>query len=244
MSAVDCGFPDPATGLTCCWPLDPGSDCCPSDSTGSTEFDNLVDRLIEVTSIMMTRFSGYTIGQCSTTIRPLSVCKNCRSKCCGGADGIRLTGPSGLWIDSVIEVRDGAEVVDPTSYRFDSDYQMLWRVPPLRWPAKDSRWATDGTEGAFSVDLVVGSAPDAYALNVANSLLCELIKNATQKSNCRLPKNATQVVGQGVTITLSDQQIKTLIPEVAGWAEVVNPLGSSLPARVHSPDLADHYRGW
>lgn len=243
MAAIDCGFPDPATGLTCCWPLDPGEECCPSDASGSDAFDAMIDQMAQVASITMTRLSGYTIGQCSTTIRPLGQCADCRGRCCGGADGIRLIGPSGLWVDSVIEVRDGSDVVDPASWGYDAELQMLWRAPPLRWPKKDSRWASDGAEGAFCVDVVVGSAPDAQAINVANMLLCELIKSKTQKPGCRLPRNATQVVGQGVTLTLSDQQIKTMIPEVAGWVEIVNPNGHTLPARVYSPDLADHYRG-
>jgi hypothetical protein len=218
--------------LTCEWPLDVTACCPPGDDTDQ----DLVDAVIAEASALMTRLSGYTIGLCETTLRPLSECVECRKRCCGGADGIRLEEPHGIWIQSVTEVRDGIVVVPEASYRFDADKQVLWSVPPGRWPRRDSRWAECGTEGAFCVDVVLGATPDAYDLSVANSLACELLKDCTGQK-CRLPRNTTQVTGQGITITMSDTDLLGLLPEVAGWQNMVNPDKVPLPARVWSPEL-------
>lgn len=221
----------------CSWDIDVEDCCAPLDPD-----DPKVIAAIAKTSAMMTRLSGYTIGLCDATLRPLDNCHQCRTWCCGGADGIRLSGPHGLWVHEVIQVNNGGVMVDPATWEWDHEEQVLWRTPPDRWPTRDTRWEPCGTPDAFCVDVKVGSEPDAWALSVANELACEIVRSCTG-AKCRLPKNATQVVGQGVTVTLSDQEIKTLIPEVAGWVDAVNPLGAVLPARIFSPDLAPSYRG-
>lgn len=221
----------------CDWPLNP-SQCCdelPDD-------EGLIESAISQASALMARLSGFTIGQCADSVRPLEVCKRCRSWCCGGTDGIRLVSKDGLPISAVSRVRVGPTSLSATTWRFDEEQQMLWRVPPDVWPKKDPRWEDAGTGEAFVVDVVTGIEPDAYSRAVGTLLACEIIKSCTNKK-CRLPKNATQVVGQGITITLSDQEIKTLLPEVAGWVQIVNPYNATLPARVFSPDLEPAFRG-
>lgn len=222
----------------CDWDLDLSS-CC--DDLSDTD-QVLMEDAITKASIIMTRLSGLTIGQCPETLRPLDICRECRTVCCGGADGIFLEGPNGRWVESVTAVWDGADTVDPSTYRFDRERQVLWRVPGNYWPRRDTRWDECGEGKAFCVDAVLGASPDAWSLSVATSLACELLKSCTGRK-CRLPLNATQVVGQGITVTLSDEQIKTLIPEVEGWAKVVNPAGSLTPPAIHSPDLGHYYRG-
>lgn len=224
--------------LNCPWPLDV-TQCCEDLNEDDQE---VIENAIAQASALMTRLSGFTIGQCDLTIRPLETCKRCRGWCCGGTDGIRLMTKDALPIESVSEVRIGATVVDPDTWRFDEEEQMLWRVPPDVWPKKDERWAEDGTGEAFTVDVTVGIEPDAYSRAVGTLLACEIVRSC-KGQKCRLPKNATQVVGQGITITLSDQEIKTLLPEVAGWVQIVNPYGAMLPARVMSPDLEPEFRG-
>lgn len=221
--------------FVCSWPVDTSA-CCPPDTDDSPEHVALVESTVARVSAMLTRLSGYSVGQCVATVRPLDACSGCRRSCCGGADGIRLVGPESLWVDSVTEVRDGITVVDPSTYRWDVPEQTLWRVPPDRWPSRDTRWDDCGTGSAFCVDVTVGSEPDAWALQVAATLTCELI-NACTGGKCRIPKNATQVSAQGITITLSDEELMGLLPEVAGWVKSVNPHKSVLPARVFSPDL-------
>lgn len=220
--------------IECTWPLDV-TECCPPGDEYGTDPD-LLERVILQTSAMMSRLSGYMIGLCTATIRPLDNCAECRHTCCGGVDGIMLSGPNGFWIDQVVQVTFGDDIINPATYRFDRDQQMLWRIPGLSWPTRDTRWIECGDDDAFCVDVLVGSEPDAWALAVANSLACELLKSCTGQK-CRIPRNATQVTGQGVTVTLSDQEISTLLPEVSGWVKVVNRYNVSAPARVFSPDI-------
>lgn len=222
----------------CDWPLEPG-ECCDNIEAVS---DTVVEGAISTASDMLSRLSGYTIGQCAATVRPLTMCGRCRSYCCGGADGIRLFGKDARPVTEVSRVRIGADTVPANQWRFDEDTQMLWHVPPGRWPHRDERWSEDGTGEAFAVDVIMGAEPDAYARAIGTLLACEFIRNCTGKK-CRLPKNATQVSSQGVTVTLSDAEIKALLPEVAGWVKIVNPHNAALPARMFSPDLETVYAG-
>lgn len=222
----------------CDWPLDV-SQCC-DDLTGVP--DETIDAAVSQASALMTRLSGYTIGQCAETIRPLGQCPKCRDWCCGGADGIRLFAKDAKPITAVSRVRIGPTIIPAGTWRFDEQLQMLWRVPNNTWPKRDNRWEEAGTGEAFAVDVITGAEPDAYARGVGTLLACELLKSCLDRK-CRLPKNATTVSAQGITITLSDQDLKTLLPEVAGWTKLVNPYNATLPGRVFSPDLASRYLG-
>lgn len=226
--------------LECSWDIEPDEECCPEASGLEPE---VIAAAVAEASAIMSRLSGYTVGLCSDTLRPLTPCQKCRGFCCGATDGIRLEPKSGLWVHEVTEVKLGAQVYAASDYYFDEDYQMLWHAPGGKWPRKDERFSAPGTGEAFVVEVVLGSEPDAWALGVAQELVCELLKSCGGAKNCRIPKNAVQVVGQGVSVQLSDQELKTLIPEVAGWVEAVNPHNAVLPARIMSSDLANSYRG-
>lgn len=222
----------------CDWPLDV-TKCC-DDLSGVS--DATKEAAVAEASVIMARLSGYTIGKCIDTIRPLGQCPKCRNWCCGGADGIRLTAHDARPITGVAEVRIGPVIVPSNSWRFDEQLQMLWRKPGETWPKRDNRWEEDGTGEAFVVDVVTGVEPDAYARGVGTLLACELLKGCLGRK-CRLPKNTTTVNAQGITITLSDRDLKTLLPEVGGWAKLVNPYNATLPARVFSPELESAYLG-
>lgn len=222
----------------CDWPLDI-TQCC-DDMTGVTP--ELIEAAVSRASSMMSRLSGFTIGQCADSVRPLNVCKECRGWCCGGADGIRLMAKDARTITNVSRVRIGATTLAADTWRFDAPTQMLWRVPPDKWPKKDERWMDPGAGEAFVVDVTTGAEPDAWARSVGTLLACEFI-NSCLNRKCRLPKNTTQVTGQGITVTMSEQEIVALLPEVAGWVQVVNPHNAVLPARMMSPDLESYYTG-
>jgi hypothetical protein len=81
----------------------------------------------------------------------------------------------------------------------------------------------------------VGAEPDAWALAVHAELTCELVASCGT-GQCRIPRNASSVTGQGVTITLSPTELKQFIPAVAGWVAAINPTGATQPTRVFSPD--------
>lgn len=231
----DCDL-DAGTGLlTCCWPDPPLDRCCP-DPTDEAEAAQ-IERAIAIATAILTRRSGYTVGLCMATLRPLGPCRVCRSLlCCGAGDWLHLSGPLGLPISAVVGVRLGPDPYEPSDWRWDASEGILWAVPPLRWPMRDEKWSECGFGEAFCIDVVVGNPPDAWALDVAAALACELVKSC-RGDKCRLPKNATSVSGQGITVSLSDREIGDLIPEVSAWLTAVNPHGAMLPARISSPDL-------
>lgn len=219
--------------LSCPWPVDPEA-CGLSDlNDESPIFVNAV----ATASSIMTRLSGYTVGLCETEIRPLNLCKECRSWCCGGTDGIYLTGPFNISVWDVTNVWLGATVYPLNSWRFDRETKMLWRVPPEVWPKRDERWSAPGEGEAFVVDAIIGVPPDAWAMDVAARLTKELILSCTG-GKCRLPSNVTSVTSTGITIRLRDQEINTFIPELGAWVHAVNPYGARLPGAVYSPEIA------
>lgn len=217
------------------WPVPTAGDCV----SGCTIPDDVDPDLLEAASaqagVILRTLSGNRVGTCTDTIRPLSECGVCRGFCrCGSGDRIRVLSSSGPVV-SVTEVTvDGVEVPDD-EWRFYPSSQLLYRVPPEVWPYRDTKWADCDAVGSMCVDVLVGSVPDAWALAVHAELTCELLLSCTG-GKCRIPRNATQVSGQGVTVTLSEVELKQFIPAVAGWVAAVNPAGATQPTRVWSPD--------
>lgn len=212
---------------SCPWPIDIEA-CC--EETGLDpelpEDAAKIERVIEQVSIMMSRWSGFHFGGCRTT-RPLDPCGECRSGCCASGDCITLHDASG-----VSEVRMHGEAVDPAEYHYDASQGTLCAVPPLTWPTRDPRFES---VGSLEVDVMIGQEPDAWALAVAAELTCELLLSCSGKK-CRLPQNATQVSGQGIVITLSEDTLKYALPAVVSWVNTVNPANAVSPSRIFSPE--------
>ena len=223
---------------SCPWPVD-------ADSCGLTDLDPespvFLDSVATASSIM-TRLSAYTVGVCEAEVRPLNMCPECRSWCCGGADAIRLHGPFSIPVWDVTRVRLGATEYDTVTWRFDRESKMLYRVPPEVWPTRDEKWSNAGAGEAFVVDVEAGVPPDPWALDVAARLVKELYLSCTG-GKCRLPSNVTSVTSQGITVRLRDDEVNTLIPELGAWVHSINPYNARLPAVVFSPDLARSHRG-
>ena len=225
---------------TCPWPIDLDEACEGLDLPEGA--DALISRAITTASAMMSRWSGYSVGLCDETLRPLKICPECRSFCCGGRDGIRLQGADGSPVYEVVEVYVDGAPLDPREWRWDRAEGMLWRVSGS-WPSHDDR-SLDLTEcGTFGVDVKTGSRPDGWAMWVATQLAVELVRSCVGDKGCRIPRNATQVNAQGVTIQLSDSEVQYMLPEVSAWVESVNPHHAVSPARILSPEVSSRRRG-
>lgn len=213
------------------------SDLCVSGCTIPADTDpDLLEQASILAGNILRTLSGNRVGTCADTIRPLSECGVCRGYCrCGSGDRIRVLSSNGPVVEVVQVNVDGAPV-DPSEWRFYPSGQLLYRVPPDVWPTKDVKWADCGDPDTMCVDVLVGSEPDAWALSVHAELTCELLLSCAG-DECRIPTNATQVSGQGVTITLSADELKGFIPSVAAWVAAVNPNSATQPTRVYSPDL-------
>lgn len=219
--------------LSCPWEVDLESCGLSGIDPDSPVFTGAV----AAASSIMTRLSAYTVGTCETEIRPLNLCSQCQTWCCGGADALRIVGPLQIPVWDVTRVRLGPIEYPVNSWRFDRETKLLYRVPPDYWPKKDERWSDAGEGEAFVVDAVVGTPPDAWAIDVATRLVKELVLSCTG-GKCRLPSNATQITASGITVQLRDREINTFIPELGAWMHGVNPHNARLPAAVFSPEVS------
>lgn len=231
--------------VSCPWPVDEescGLSDLPVTDPGSDSENDLFIQCVAAASSIMTRLSAYTIGTCTSEIRPLNICRECRTWCCGGADSLYIKGPFGINVWDVDRVRLGADEYNEDTWRYDRETRTLWRVPPDVWPAKDEKWSNAGEGEAFVVDAVTGTPPDPWALDVCARLVKELYLSCTG-SKCRLPSNVTTVTSQGITVRLRDDEVNTFIPELAAWVHAVNPHGARLPGMVMSPEVSERGLG-
>ena len=218
---------------SCPWPVDAAS-CGLADLDPD---DPVFIASVATASSIMTRLSAYTVGLCDAEVRPLNLCPECRTWCCGGADALYIVGPFRTSVWDVTSVRLGSDEYPDTSWRFDRESRMLYRVPPDVWPRRDEKWSEAGEGEAFVVDAQIGTPPDAWALDVCARLTKELYLSCTGGAKCRLPSNVTTVTAQGITVRLRDDEVNTFIPELGAWMHAVNPHDARLPGAVFSPDI-------
>lgn len=218
------------------WPT-PEDGCYAGCDIPADTDEDLLDAAALQAGVILRTLSGNQAGTCTDTVRPLPECAICGPSCtCVGAgDRIRVSSSLGP-VTEVTEVTIDGEAIDEASWRFYPSSQLLYRVPPEVWPRRDRKWADCDEPDTMCVDVVIGHELDAWAVAVHAELTCEILKSCTGQK-CRLPKNATNVVGQGVTVTLTPEELKMFIPAVAGWVAAVNPYHATQPARVYSPDL-------
>ena len=186
----------------------------------------MIDSIVAQVSQMMTLWSGYQFGGCRTD-RPLDPCGECRTGCCAQGDAIVIHNAT-----KVLEVRVFGEVLSTSEYVYSTARGVIYRAGGQKWPARDVR---SKNPPALEVDVQIGKDPDAWALSAASALACELLLSAGGKK-CRLPKNASVVSAQGVTISIPEAELRFLLPEVATWVRAHNPMGAITPARVFSPE--------
>ncbi|MGW2213193.1 hypothetical protein [Streptomyces sp. NPDC001781] len=126
-------------------------------------------------------------------------CGGCAGRCsCGLLTGVRLPSP----VDSIASVRVDGAVLDPAAYRLDGG-QVLVRTDGARWPRCNDLSRPDTAPGTWSVTARLGEpVPDSGRLAMGE-LACEIAK-AGSGVDCRLPAAVTQLVRQGVTISVPD----------------------------------------
>lgn len=189
--------------------------------------------------VILHTLSGGRAGTCTDVLRPIGECCGmCRGacRCAGSGDRIRLQSPVGP-VTGVTEVKVAGQVVPPELWRYYPSSETLYRVPEGVWPRVDRKWAGCEDPETMCVEVVVGYEPDAWAISVHAELTCELLASCTG-GKCRIPKNASQVSGQGVTITLTPTEASQFIPAVAGWVAAINPDNAQNVPKSYSPDTA------
>lgn len=147
---------------------------------------------------------------------------------------VRLSGEVG----SVDEVLLDGTVLDPSAYRLDNG-NLLTRVDGDCWPLCQDLAAPDTAEGTWSVTYTPGAVVDPLGEFAAGLLACEYVK-ACAGEDCALPPTVTQIVRQGMTMSLTPGTFSnglTGIREVDAYILRINPHLLKAPSAVWSPDL-------
>lgn len=159
----------------------------------------------------------------------LSDCGRCLHGCsCASLSEVRLTAP----VHRIVAVRVDGAAVPTGSYQLYGARSLI-RTDGLEWPACNDLTLPDTQVGTWSVTAEYGqSVPESGALAVGQ-LACEYLR-AMRGDDCRLPRNVTQLVRQGVTISMPDvttavKEGLTGMPLVDQFIQAYNP--GRLPAR-------------
>lgn len=154
---------------------------------------------------------------------------------CGGHDAVRL--PNTPVVDVLAITIDGAEV-DPGVGIVDDIW--LTRRDGKPWPCCQRLDLAATEPGTWEIRYRWGVAPPASGLIAVEILACELAKSWTPGCSCRLPKRLTNVVREGVSVTVLDpfeflDDGRFGIYEVDQFVDKHNPGRLQRPARVIDP---------
>lgn len=105
-------------------------------------------------------------------------------------------------VSSIIQVKvDGSPLVTG-AYRVD-DNRLLVRTDGGQWPRCNDLSKNDTQVGTWSVTAAYGQEVPEPGQLAVGELACEILK-AMRGEDCRLPAGVTQLVRQGVTISVPD----------------------------------------
>lgn len=254
------------------WETEPDPAADPPEDGVPLYTDAAKARAISLAGQTLRLLTGFRVGGCPVTVRPAA--RGCREQTwrtypvagygstpwqpvslggrwlnitCGHATAcgclstreVRLDGPA----SSVDEVKVDGVVLDPAAYRLDLGGRLV-RLDGEGWPLCQDLAADDDAEGTWSVTYTPGAAVDGLGAYVAGLLAGEYVR-ACAGGECRLPTGVTQIVRQGVTMTLGTGAFpegKTGIREVDAYLERWNPHAHTEAPKVWSPDLARNRR--
>jgi hypothetical protein len=153
-------------------------------------------------------------------------------------------------VTEILEVKiDGAPIA-ASEYRLDG-WRWLTRMADVdgnaqAWPACQRLDLDDTEEGTFSVQYTFGQNPPQPGIDAAAQLACEIYKSCPGNegvAECKLPKNATRVTRQGITIELNalnyDRQKRVWVTGmnlVDLFLNAYNPNGLKRRPAIWSPD--------
>jgi hypothetical protein len=127
-------------------------------------------------------------------------CGSCvgRSCSCGRVPEIYLPAP----VDHIVTVKMDGTPMATGGYRLD-ETRILVRTDGQDWPRCNDLTKDDTQAGTWSVTAVGGEPVPTGGQLAAGELGCEILK-AMRGEDCRLPAGVTQLVRQGVTISIPD----------------------------------------
>jgi len=126
------------------------------------------------------------------------------------------------------------------NYRLDHGSRLV-RIDGSLWPCCQDLSEDIGETGTWYIELAHGVDPPQSGKNAAASLATEMVK-ACIGADCRLPQRVTNIVRQGVSMTLLDPldfmtDGLTGIYDVDLFIKAVNPNGLMRRATAWSPEV-------
>jgi hypothetical protein len=249
------------------WEVEPDPEADPPVAGVPTYTDEQKARAVSLAGQSLRLLTAFRVGGCPITVRPAA--QRCReltwrtypvsgigstpwqpvdlggtwlnvgcghSGCgCLGTREVTLYGNA----SSITQVKVDGAVLDPSAYRLDPGGRLV-RLDGEAWPLCQNLAAPDTEDGTWSVTYTQGAAVDGLGAYAAGLLAGELVK-ACSGGECDLPASVTQIVRNGITMTLGTGAFpggRTGIQGVDAYLERWNPQGHTIPPLVWSPDLA------
>lgn len=170
------------------------------------------------------------------------ICGVCGDTCsCSSLSQVELPAP----VYDVITVKIDGTPLATGAYRLDDD-RTLVRVDGGEWPRCNELNLDDSQIRTWSVTARFGQAVPEGGTWAVGELACQFI-NALSGADCRLPKNVTQLVRQGVTIQM-DSVTELLKEGVTGlyfvdlFIKTWNPYRLQRRSRTYAVDGHRHRR--
>ena len=143
-------------------------------------------------------------------------------------------------ITEILQVNiDGIDLTSD-NWRLDHGTKLV-RTDGDLWPCCQDLSEDIGATGTWYIELAHGIAPPQSGKNAAITMVSEMVKACTG-ADCRLPQRVTNIVRQGVSMTLLDPQEfltdgRTGIYDVDLFIHAVNPNGLARRATAWSPEV-------
>lgn len=145
-------------------------------------------------------------------------------------------------VQSVDEVNIDGDFLPAEDYRLDSN-QYLVRTDGSGWPCCQDLGRDAGEIGTWYVELTYGWPVPADLRLAARALASEYVKLCNDDDSCRLPRNATSAVRDGVSVQFIDVAAsinsgQTGLWEVDQAVMAHNPNRLNVPSAVWTPESA------
>lgn len=169
------------------------------------------------------------------------VCGRCTTGCsCSSISEVLLPAP----VHSVVQVKIDGVVVSGSAYRLDDNRTVV--LLNDEWPTCNDLNLADTEPNTWSITARYGVEVPVGGAWAVGELACQLIR-ALNGEDCRLPRNVTQLVRQGVTIQFPDvvellEKGLTGLYLVDQFVQTWNPSGLRRRSGVYSVDHPPHRR--
>jgi hypothetical protein len=244
----------------CLWPVDPA--CLDGQWEDYTE--EIQNRALALASETLHRLTGYRVGGCPLTLRPVTSDTTCPPHpiyAYGNGSFNPFINQFGQWVNAcgitkhcevdlpapvgrVDEVKVSGVVLTPTDYRIDNGHLLTWQgAGPCPWSEALTQdpTAPDTDPNTMSVTYLNAYPVDGLGAYAVGILAMEYAKACVGTGKCRLPATVTAVTRGGVSYEVASGAFPdgfTGIREVDTFISLWNPQALRQRSSVWSPDIA------